>query len=68
MKSLKAVTTKNRVGRKGHHRTQDLPVFLMTDQPTTCPQCGRRTFWTEEKSGQLHRCDGCAFVFILVSR
>jgi tRNA(Ile2) C34 agmatinyltransferase TiaS len=41
----------------------ELPIYLMHDQPTTCPHCGRRTEWTGE-SPQLHRC-GCGFEFLV---
>jgi hypothetical protein len=48
-------------------------VFMMTDQPTTCPYCGRRTeivsdlLHTKMKA-QVHKCPGesCNSVFVEV--
>lgn len=34
-----------------------LPIYLMGDQPTTCPTCGTRTALQELHDGrQLHEC------------
>jgi len=41
----------------------DLPIYLMHDQPTTCPVCGRRTRWVGERP-QLHAC-GCGYRFLV---
>jgi transcription elongation factor Elf1 len=45
-------------------------VFIYSDQPTTCPECGMRTeiildlFHTKEQT-QIHKCPsvGCNFEF-----
>lgn len=43
----------------------DLPIFLLSDQPTTCPRCGVRTDWEDLPDGtQHHTCPACAFQFI----
>jgi hypothetical protein len=39
------------------------PVYLMHDQPTTYPVCGRRTEWFGERP-QIHAC-GCGFQFLI---
>lgn len=48
-------------------------VFLINDQPTTCPECGRRTEILSEgiRAGvhtEIHRCPGedCKFEFVAV--
>lgn len=42
-----------------------LDVFLLSDQPTTCPRCGARTEWDDRDDGtQHHRCPRCTFEFI----
>ncbi len=47
-------------------------VFLVNDQPTTCPKCGARTHFEEinnEKGNyQIHSCPrpNCAYAFIAV--
>lgn len=41
----------------------DLPIYLMHDQPTTCPMCGKRTEWEGEEP-QLHMCL-CGYVFLV---
>ncbi|TXG96131.1 MAG: hypothetical protein E6R08_10180 [Nevskiaceae bacterium] len=44
-----------------------LPVFTMTDQPETCPHCGRRSNFDELSDGrQVHQCLGaqCGFQWI----
>ena len=47
---------------------EPLQIFLSTDQPATCPQCGNRTDITSA-SGllQFHQClsEHCGFQFIL---
>lgn len=46
-------------------------IFLVGDEPTTCPYCGSRTFFDELGDGnslfQLHRCvnSDCAVTFII---
>jgi len=41
-----------------HSDDDDLPIFRMGDQPTTCPECGRRSQFTEEPDGsQIHSCN-----------
>lgn len=48
---------------------QKLPIYLMSDQPTVCPNCGLRTlligdfFHTNFKSA-VHRCEEDGYVFI----
>lgn len=40
-------------------------VYLLNDQPTTCPQCGCRTEFKSLPNGQEeHSCRGCGFEFI----
>ena len=41
----------------------DLPTYLMNDQPTTCPICGKRTEWVKEDP-QLHVCR-CGYRFLV---
>lgn len=41
----------------------DLPAYLMHDQPTTCPDCGRRTEWFGEEP-QIHLCV-CGYHFLV---
>lgn len=50
-----------------------LEIFLVSDQPTTCPKCGVRTeilkgFYTSETEEQINIClsPNCRFVFLLV--
>jgi hypothetical protein len=42
---------------------EDLPAYLMHDQPTTCPECGRRTEWFGEDP-QIHLCI-CGYHFLV---
>jgi hypothetical protein len=43
-----------------------IDTFLMTDQPETCRQCGRRTRWVQlGKSLQMHICEGCQYGYLL---
>jgi hypothetical protein len=42
---------------------EDLPAYLMHDQPTTCPECGRRTEWVGEDP-QIHLCV-CGYHFLV---
>lgn len=48
---------------------QELPIYLMSDQPTVCPKCGIRTsiigdfFHTNFKSA-IHQCAQDRYVFI----
>jgi hypothetical protein len=44
-------------------RMNSLPIYLMHDQPTTCPLCGCRTEWIGENP-QLHTCD-CGHQFLV---
>ena len=49
---------------------EELEIFLIGDQPTTCPYCGARThfdqFDTETEMYQVHTCltPECNFLFI----
>jgi len=43
--------------------TNQLPIYLMHDQPTTCPLCSRRTEWIGEQP-QVHACD-CGYRFLV---
>lgn len=43
----------------------DMQIFLLSDQPTTCPCCGQRTDFEELAGGrQTHTCPNCKFQFI----
>lgn len=43
-----------------------LPVFLGTDQPETCRECGARTNFVElSHERQLHECLNCARFYIV---
>ena len=43
-----------------------LDIFIMSDQPETCRQCGCRTdFETLDFGPQLHRCSNCQFAYFL---
>jgi hypothetical protein len=45
----------------------DLEVYLMNDQPTTCPQCGARTSFDEiDNATQNHHClnTKCNYEFV----
>lgn len=43
-----------------------LDVFIMTDQPETCRQCGMRTDFVDlSTTSQLHRCRNCQFTYLL---
>lgn len=45
--------------------TDELDTYSMTDQPTTCPQCGARTEWVDTPTGeQLHTCR-CGYRFVV---
>lgn len=49
-------------------KISDLETFIMTDQPTTCGQCGSRTeFLRVNVATQLHVClkPGCREVFLV---
>lgn len=41
--------------------SSDLKIYLMSDQPTTCPMCSHPTSWVGENP-QLHTCT-CGFEF-----
>lgn len=47
----------------------DLPVYLMNDQPTTCPKCGLRTviiadlYHTNLKAA-IHICENEKYIFV----
>lgn len=44
----------------------ELDIFIMTDQPETCRQCGTRTDFIDlSKDTQLHRCGNCQFTYWL---
>ncbi len=42
-------------------------IYLMTDQPPTCPKCGSRVEIIEgaETSTQVVRCPNCAYLYRL---
>jgi len=41
-------------------------IYLMTDQPPTCPECGRRVDWLgATPTGSLMRCYPCDFTYEL---
>lgn len=42
---------------------EELPAYLMHDQPMCCPHCGSRTQWVGEEP-QLHGC-ACGYKFFL---
>lgn len=47
----------------GHFDT-DEEIFILDDQPTTCPHCGSRTEFKEIGDGQQrHTCMTCQFTF-----
>ena len=46
----------------------ELEIWLMTDQPPTCPRCGLRIkIWLsgEETNKQVVRCEPCQFTYRL---
>ncbi|MCX5830336.1 MAG: DNA (cytosine-5-)-methyltransferase [Deltaproteobacteria bacterium] len=46
--------------------SDNLAIFLMTDQPETCGICGARTNWIDYKNGQqLHTCPSCNYIYLL---
>jgi DNA (cytosine-5)-methyltransferase 1 len=46
--------------------SDNLDIFLMTDQPETCGTCGARTNWIDYKNGQqLHTCPNCNYIYLL---
>lgn len=43
-----------------------LDIFIMTDQPETCRQCGTRTDFADlSKDTQIHKCSNCQFTYWL---
>ena len=44
-----------------------LETYLMTDQPPTCPHCGRRVkiIEGEETQRQVCECPACHFIYAL---
>jgi transcription initiation factor IIE alpha subunit len=40
-------------------------MFLMTDQPFTCPRCGLRTTFADTSKGQFHTCPNCKGHFLV---
>lgn len=44
-----------------------LDVYIMGDQPTTCPHCGRRTidFIEVDDHTQQHECKPCNYTFLV---
>lgn len=43
-----------------------LDIFIMTDQPETCRQCGTRTDFADFSKGkQIHECSNCHFTYWL---
>lgn len=54
--------------RIANGKTHDMEIFLMSDQPTTCPSCGSRTEFDQDHSGrQLHTClnASCRYSFLV---
>ena len=48
------------------HNLGELPAFIGSDQPTTCPKCGSRTEFVEHTSElQQHECKNCKYEFDL---
>ncbi|MFZ4441093.1 MAG: DNA cytosine methyltransferase, partial [Syntrophales bacterium] len=46
--------------------SDNLDIFLMTDQPETCRTCGVRTNWIDYRnSQQLHTCPSCNYIYLL---
>lgn len=44
----------------------DLPVFVMTEDIPTCPDCGARTNWDDLPNGrQHHKCQRCGKEFLM---
>lgn len=51
-------------------KLKELPIFTMTDQPTTCAKCGCRTDYYSLKCDgvterQIHICLGCGELFVV---
>lgn len=47
-------------------QSSDLRLFLGTDQPETCRNCGARTEFEEVSSQQqIHECSGCRTQYLL---
>lgn len=49
---------------------RELPIFVMTDQPTDCPRCQYRTPYVDIEDGphagkQHHTCTHCGFEFLI---
>ncbi|RQW85956.1 MAG: hypothetical protein EHM79_10595 [Geobacter sp.] len=43
-----------------------LDIFIMSDQPETCRQCGTRTEFADFSRGkQIHECSNCYFTYWL---
>jgi uncharacterized Zn finger protein len=44
----------------------ELDIFIMTEQPETCRQCGTRTDFVDfSKTRQIHECSNCHFTYWL---
>lgn len=41
-------------------------VYLMSDQPTTCPRCGMRTEFEQAGDEQNHDCPACRYRFTVI--
>ena len=55
------------VAGKGVGEVKTMETYLMTDQPPTCPQCGRRVRIIEgaETQRQICECPACHFIYAL---
>lgn len=41
-------------------------IYIMGEDPTTCPKCGARTDFVELPDGkQEHTCSNCDYVFLV---
>ncbi|MFW5887887.1 MAG: hypothetical protein ACOCUH_03710 [Bacteriovoracia bacterium] len=48
-------------------KADELPTIILSDQPTDCINCGKRTEFTElDDGGQVHVCPVCDEVFFAV--
>lgn len=60
-------TFKKLIDRLGEIMGEGLDTFLMTDQPPTCPHCGKRVHIIHGAEGnkQICECPGCHFRYNL---
>jgi hypothetical protein len=43
-----------------------LDIYFPTDEPETCPQCGRRTeFLRDTENHQIHECPECEYRYVV---